>query len=238
MSSAQLKALASYTACDISDALLKLNVPSAGFLADLTPIRTAYPSTTTKTIAPASTVLLVSKPSASFSHAPLPPSPADLPEPNIKPGIPYADLTTPHTVVLLSQPAGQKCAVVGGIMAVRMKVLGARGIVTDGRVRDLETLGSLGLPVWSRATSTIGAGAEAKAWAHNVPITISGVQITPGDIIVIDPSENGIVSIPQTKLDAVLELLPRLVAADEKVIEDVEKGVDVGEAFRRHRSNL
>lgn len=54
----------------------------------------------------------------------------------------------------------------------------------------------------------------------------------------IDPSENGIVSIPQTKLDAVLELLPRLVAADEKVMEDVENGVDVGEAFRRHRSNL
>ena len=32
-------------------------------------------------------------------------------------------------------------------MAARMKVLGARGIVADGRVRDLETLGSLGLPV-------------------------------------------------------------------------------------------
>ena len=32
-------------------------------------------------------------------------------------------------------------------MAARMKVLGAKGIVADGRVRDLETLGSLGLPV-------------------------------------------------------------------------------------------
>ena len=32
-------------------------------------------------------------------------------------------------------------------MAARMKILGARGIVADGRVRDLETLGSLGLPV-------------------------------------------------------------------------------------------
>ena len=63
-------------------------------------------------------------------------------------------------------------------------------------------------------------------------------MLSQGDIIVIDPSENGIVSIPQTKLDAVLELLPQLVAADEKVMEDVEKGVDVGEAFRRHRSNL
>jgi len=32
-------------------------------------------------------------------------------------------------------------------MAARMKALGVRGIVADGRVRDLETLGSLGLPV-------------------------------------------------------------------------------------------
>ncbi|OCL08331.1 RraA-like protein [Glonium stellatum] len=181
MSSAQLQALASYTACD---------------------------------------------PSASFPHTQPAPLPGDLPEPNIKPGVPYADLTTPGTIVLLSQPTGQKCAVVGGIMAARMKVLGAMGIVTDGRVRDLDALGSLGLPVWSHATSTIGAGAEAKAWAHNVTITISGVQVTPGDTIMIDPSENGIVSIPQTRLDAVLELLPRLVAADEKVMEDVQKGVD------------
>ena len=63
-------------------------------------------------------------------------------------------------------------------------------------------------------------------------------MLSQGDTIVIDPSENGIVSIPQTKLDAVLELLPQLVAADEKVMEDVESGVDVGEAFRRHRNNL
>jgi len=54
----------------------------------------------------------------------------------------------------------------------------------------------------------------------------------------IDPAENGVVSIPQSKLDAVLELLPRLVAADEKVIADVEKGVTVADAFKKHRSNL
>jgi len=50
-------------------------------------------------------------------------------------------------VVVLSQPAGQKCAVVGGIMAARMAKLGARGVVVDGRVRDLGTCGGLGIPV-------------------------------------------------------------------------------------------
>jgi len=62
--------------------------------------------------------------------------------------------------------------------------------------------------------------------------------VEAGDVIMIDPAENGVVSIPQSKLVAVLELLPRLVAADEKVIADVEKGVTVAEAFKKHRSNL
>lgn len=49
-----------------------------------------------------------------------------------------------------------------------------------------------------------------------------------------DPVE-GVVVIPQDKLDAVLELLPRLTGDDEKVKEDVEKGVTVKEAFTKHR---
>lgn len=43
------------------------------------------------------------------------------------------------------------------------------------------------------------------------------------------------VVIPRDKVDAVLELLPKLKVAEERVIEDVERGVDVQEAFRRHR---
>lgn len=49
-----------------------------------------------------------------------------------------------------------------------------------------------------------------------------------------DPVE-GIVTIPQDKLDAVLDLLPKLVAADEKVKEAVESGMTVKEAFAKYR---
>ncbi len=49
-----------------------------------------------------------------------------------------------------------------------------------------------------------------------------------------DPVE-GVVVIPQNLLDAVLELLPKLVGADDRVKEDVKRGVSVQEAFARHR---
>lgn len=80
----------------------------------------------------------------------------------------------------------------------------------------------------------MGSGLEAKPWALDVPITIRGLTIKPGDIIFSDPAE-GIVSIPQEKLDEVIELVPKLVEADDKVKEDVLAGSTVKEAFAKHR---
>ncbi|KAF2690210.1 hypothetical protein K458DRAFT_439273 [Lentithecium fluviatile CBS 122367] len=159
------------------------------------------------------------KASPSFPN-PIPP-PSDLPESNSKDLGPYADHTERDTIVIISQPAGQSCAVVGGIMAARMKQLGAQGVVVDGRVRDLVALAETGLPIWAKGTSIIGAGAETKFHAMNWPVRIGETVVEPGDIIMIDPTENGVVAIPKRKLDEVLALLPALVGADEKVIRDV-----------------
>jgi hypothetical protein len=51
----------------------------------------------------------------------------------------------------------------------------------------------------------------------------------------LDPAERGAVSIPARLLDKVLEMVPRLVAADEKVLADVEAGGTVADAFKKHR---
>jgi regulator of RNase E activity RraA len=137
---AHIDALKIYTACDIADALLKLKVPNAGFISDVD-LRTASLRTASKpeiTIAPASTVLFASKDGKDASQLPLG---------NVPPEKHYVDLTEPDTIVVLSQPDGQKCAVLGGIMALRMKILNAKGIVVHGRVRDIDELKSTGLPV-------------------------------------------------------------------------------------------
>lgn len=57
------------------------------------------------------------------------------------------DLAQSGTFVVESQPEGQRNAVLGGIMALRMKVLGVEGIIVHGRIRDLEELAATGLTV-------------------------------------------------------------------------------------------
>ncbi|KAE9370393.1 RraA-like protein [Stipitochalara longipes BDJ] len=222
----QLQALSKYTACDIADALLKLKVPNAGFLPDLQPFAPGPSSTRTEiTIAPASTVIFTSKTEADASN---------IPEANIPAGKHWVDLTQPETIVVMLQRQGQKCAILGGIMALRMKVLNAKGVVVNGRVRDLAELRDTGLPIWAKSTSIVGTGLEAKPHAVQVPLDIDGTIVEPGDLVFTDAT-NGVVVIPQSKVDKVIEMLPSLIEADDRVKEDVVQGVTVQEAFKKHR---
>jgi len=122
-------------------------------------------------------------------------------------------------------------------MALRMKMCNAKGVIVGGRIRDVEELKSTGLPIWAKGLSIVGTGAETKAHALNVPVEIEGTRVTPGDILFCDPV-NGLVVIPRDKLEEVIELIPRLIAADDKVKDDVANGMLVQEAFRIHRGNL
>jgi len=120
-------------------------------------------------------------------------------------------------------------------MAARVKHLGAQGLVVDGRVRDIVALNETQLPIWSKGTSIVGAGAETKFHARNVPVRVGETIVEAGDIVMIDPFENGVVAVPRGKVDELLAILPKLVDADEKVIADVEAGSSVQEAFKKYR---
>ncbi|KAK2730820.1 hypothetical protein FQN57_004056 [Myotisia sp. PD_48] len=228
----KLRSLEDYSACDISDALLKLEssngIPCAGFLADIVPF-SPYPGREDqpRVVGYASTFKFAPK------REPLP-AEACHEGKGIPPGTHWVDSTLPNTIVLIDQPDGQKCAALGGIMATRMKILGAKAAIVNGRVRDLGELRSLSFPVWARATSTVGTNAESKPALRNVTITIGACSVSPGDIVVCDPLD-GVVVIPNALLDDVLLLLPKLVEADSKVKEDVMAGATVFDAFQKHR---
>lgn len=48
----------------------------------------------------------------------------------------------------------------------------------------------------------------------------------------------GVVAIPRELLGQVLEIMPKLVAMDEKVKEAVAQGMSVTDAFKKFRSAL
>ncbi|KAJ4525190.1 hypothetical protein HRR78_003337 [Exophiala dermatitidis] len=119
-------------------------------------------------------------------------------------------------------------------MAQRMKIRGLAGCVVGGRVRDMAELRNSELPIFALSKSTVGTNAESTVYARNVPVSITGVTVSPGDIVFCD-SQEGVVIIPQELLDEALSLMPKLVAADDKVKDAVSRGTTVAAAFKAFR---
>lgn len=140
-------------------------MPNAGFLPDLH-IRAKSPSWSfgNITIAPASTVLMVPKDGSGTEG---------LPKKNVPAESHWVDLTQKGTIVVMQQPKGQICAVLGGIMAQRMGLLNAKGVVVHGRVRDIEQLKESGLVV-SRFVSlcNVVLASAPRITAKNLPLPL------------------------------------------------------------------
>jgi len=188
-------------------------------------------------VAPISTVLFVPRSHQGGStfdeHVPS--------ESNIPKDKHWTDCPAPGSIVLMQQPDGQICALLGDLVASRLKHRGVAAAVIDGRVRDIASCGEIcntsDFQVWSRAISAVGTGLEAKPWAVDVPLKAGGITVRPGDIMIADEAERGITVIPKDHLSDTMRLLPDLKAADDNVLKDVEAGLDLSEAFKRHRGH-
>ncbi len=218
MSESQLKELMKYSACDVSDALLKILGTNgrAGHLTDIIP----QVGNGKRLVGLISTANFVSN--AEGGPA------SDIPKDKH-----WVDMVTPGSVLIQNQVEDHRNALLGGIMAARLRVLGVKGVITHGKIRDIDELEDIGLPVWSKGRSTVGQGLWAKCESVNRPITVAGIVIEPGDVCVAD--RNGVVVIPQSCVRDVLERLPKLVATDDHVLIEVKNGMSVKEAFARFR---
>ncbi len=86
-------------------------------------------------------------------------------------------------------------AVIGDLLAERLKIRGVAGVVSDGGVRDCEEALAVGLPLYAA-----GPAAPASVTGHaaadiETPVACGGVAVFPGDIICGDG--DGVAVIPK-----------------------------------------
>jgi 5-oxopent-3-ene-1,2,5-tricarboxylate decarboxylase / 2-hydroxyhepta-2,4-diene-1,7-dioate isomerase len=117
----------------------------------------------------------------------------------------------------------------GDIYAQRMHMRGATGIVTDGCVRDSGAVAGLEIPVYLVAAHAATLNLEHIAVDADCPVTLGGVLVMPGDIIVGD--DDGAMVIPAALIDEVAAEAAEQERRDAFSFELVSRGDDITVAF-------
>jgi len=131
------------------------------------------------------------------------------------------DQVQPGEVLVLTMPEPAPVALVGELLATQSLVHQAAALLVNGAVRDSEELQALGLPIWSRWIRVRGAS-KTSVGAINIPVTIGGVTIAPGDIVVLDA--DGAVVVASQEAERVLEASRARMERETELREKLRAG--------------
>lgn len=135
----------------------------------------------------------------------------------------------PGDVMVCATDGFAETAVTGDLLLGMARNRGLAGFVTDGMVRDVPGIEAVGLPCFA-------AGVTPNSPVRNGPgtvgmsVVVGGVAVGPGDIVVGDG--DGIVVVPLAAIDAVVERLVAVKAAEAALDAKVRGGLQLPDFIR------
>jgi RraA family protein len=115
------------------------------------------------------------------------------------------DLANPGDVLVIDASSSTMTAVIGDLVSTKARHRGIAGVVVDGLVRDLDGILALGdFPVFARGTTPLGPLHRGPGEV-NYPVSVGGIVVNPGDVIVGDA--DGVVVVPQESAESLLQRL-------------------------------
>src|SRR2546422_11200532 len=132
------------------------------------------------------------------------------------------DVAQPGDVVVIDTSASAMTAVAGDLISTKARHRGLAGFVGDGLVRDLPGIRALGdFPVYARGVTPVGPLHRGPG-EINYPVSVGGIVVHPGDVIVGDLT--GIVVVPQAVASDLLQRLGASAAKEADYTEAVARG--------------
>jgi 4-hydroxy-4-methyl-2-oxoglutarate aldolase len=135
------------------------------------------------------------------------------------------NLAQPGDVLVIQGVSG--ISSMGGISASVGKRQGEAGAIVDGAVRDIDHSRRIGYPVWCSSVSPITGKWRIQTVSINRPVSICGVAVSPGDLVVAD--EVGVCFVPFVRAAEVLAVAQRLAVREEMRLKKLETGIALGD---------
>ncbi|WP_412508794.1 RraA family protein [Roseovarius sp. SYSU LYC5161] len=135
------------------------------------------------------------------------------------------EILQPGDVLVIDGGGYPDRALIGEIMSKIAEAKGAVGMVLDGAIRDVDAIGAEDFPVFARAVSHLGPYKNGPG-ALNEPVSIGGMVVTPGDIIVGDA--DGLVAFgPESAKDLLLATQAQQ-RKEEEILSSIADGSYAG----------
>ena len=131
-------------------------------------------------------------------------------------------------VVVIDNGGRTWCTVWGDLMTLIAQRRGVAGTVIDGVCRDLPGIIQERYPMFTRGRYMATGKDRVEFEALNVPVTVSDIQVKPGDIMVCD--DTGVVVVPAEKAEDVLKAALEIDAAERKMFDMMRQGMTLKEA--------
>ncbi len=132
------------------------------------------------------------------------------------------DIVQPGDVVAIDASSSTMTAVLGDLVSMKARHRGIAGFVIDGLVRDLPAILAFGdFPIFARGVTPIGPLHRGPG-EINCPVSVGGIVVTPGDVIIGDL--NGVVVVPKEIAAELLERLHKRAPAERSYSESVARG--------------
>ena len=133
----------------------------------------------------------------------------------------------PGDVMVITTTSPNTDGAFGELLATSLVAHGVRGIVMGAGLRDTQELRDMGFPAWTTNVSAQGTVKETPG-AVNVPVTLGGQVIRPGDAIVAD--DDGVCVVPRLDVARAVTASAARVAkedANRKQLADGVLGLDM-----------
>ena len=109
-------------------------------------------------------------------------------------------LLRPGDILLVDRLGDDRHACWGGGVTVAAKAAGAKAGIVDGACTDVEEVEASDFPLWCRGLAPITTRIYDLGGRMNVPVSIGGVVVMPGDAVLAD--ESGVLILPPGEAEA------------------------------------
>ena len=137
-------------------------------------------------------------------------------------------------LVIESPPDLLGTAVIGSGGAHVMRThYGFAGCVVNGPIRDTDDMRRMNFAAFARFVHPQYVFGQLEGVSFNEPVTVGGVEIFPGDIIVGD--NDGVVAIRPQALDEIVAAADEVLASEQKILKEIDAGSPYLEVLRRYQ---